>query len=233
LLALVLNVPLVKVIVLATESADPSVHTPPTPLNVTLSKVFPLVVIVLPLVVELKFILDRLVVGNVVGDIKDKLPYIDKLGAVPAEKVQLPTEVVRSRQLILPVITIVPTVVPLPVATKTLSAEVGTDAPTVAAVIVCEAYVPPTETTQVFTDPLEIVPRDTFVLENTFIPTTNAGEPTVVKVVPEQDAVNDSPCAADQFVVVVVSHVPLPPTQYRFATVYSCGGLVTMAYHLS
>lgn len=47
------------------------------------------------------------------------------------------------------------------------------------------------------------------------------------------DAPDAPPEDADQFVVEDVFHVPAPPTQYLFATVYSCGGLVTTAYQLS
>jgi hypothetical protein len=45
------------------------------------------------------------------------------------------------------------------------------------------------------------------------MPTTNAGEPTVVNAVPVQDAVKESALAADQLVVEDVFHVPEPPTQ--------------------
>ena len=89
----------------------------------------------------------------------------------------------------------------------------GTDAPTVAADIVCDAKVPPTETTQVLAEPLTIVPRLTNVLEKTVMPTTKAGEPVVVNTVPEHDAVKDKPLAVDHLVVDVVSQVPPPPTQ--------------------
>ena len=141
------------------------------------------------------------------------MPAITKVGDVPKINDQPVTDTVKLLQFNAPVIEMVPAVVPLPVVIMTLSAVVGTEAPVVAAVIVCEAYVPPTETTQVFTAPLTMVPSVTFADDHTLIPTTRAGDPTVVKVVPEQDAVKDKPCAADQFAVDVVSHVAVPPTQ--------------------
>ena len=76
---------------------------------------------------------------------------------------------------------------------------------------------------QVLPDPPVIVPMLVFVASRTVMPMTSAGDPTVVSVVPERDAVNDRALAADQLVVVVVSQVPVPPTQYRFATAYASG----------
>jgi hypothetical protein len=48
-------------------------------------------------------------------------------------------------------------------------------------------------------------------------PIVKAGEPVVVSVVPEQEAVKINGAADDQFVVADVFQVPLPPTQYLFA----------------
>jgi len=67
------------------------------------------------------------------------------------------------------------------------------------------------------TEPLTIVPSEIYMFENTVIPTTSAGDPTVVNVVPVQLAVKDKPVAADQFVVWLLPQVPVPPTQYLSA----------------
>jgi hypothetical protein len=58
------------------------------------------------------------------------------------------------------------------------------------------------------------------VAVRTVIPTTKAGEPTVVRAVPVQEAVNDKALAALQFVVNTVLQVPEPPTQYLSAILY-------------
>jgi hypothetical protein len=62
------------------------------------------------------------------------------------------------------------------------------------AVIACELKVPPIVTTHVLTEPLTIVPKLNpaavpFGGTVTVIPTSSAGLPVVVKVVPEHDAV--------------------------------------------
>jgi hypothetical protein len=108
--------------------------------------------------------------------------------------------------------------VPLP-EIKTLSADVGADAPTVAAVIDCEEIVPEPEVVHVFPLPPVIVPAlvkvpvNWSVLYQTVIPTTSAGEPVVVNVFPDREAVNTIGEAADQLVVALVFQVPDPPTQ--------------------
>jgi hypothetical protein len=81
--------------------------------------------------------------------------------------------------------------------------------------------VPPIETVQVFTEPLLIVPRLTFVEDQTVIPTTSAGEPVVVKVVPEHDAVIANGAAALQFVVALLFQVADPPAQYLSAIYFT------------
>lgn len=97
---------------------------------------------------------------------------------------------------------------------NTLSAAVGTLAPMVAAIMVCDAYVPPTETVHVFPEPPVIVPRLTNVLDHTVMPTTNAGLPVVVSVVPEHDALaKDNGAAVLQTVVLLAVQVPVPPYQ--------------------
>jgi hypothetical protein len=95
-----------------------------------------------------------------------------------------------------------------------LSEAVGTLAPIVAALMVCDGYVPPIETVQVFPEPPVIVPRLANELDRTVMPTTNAGLVVVVSVVPEHDApANDSGAASLQTVVPPAIHVPVMPTQ--------------------
>jgi hypothetical protein len=94
----------------------------------------------------------------------------------------------------------------------TSSLSVGLDAPVVAADMVWDAKLPPLETTQLFPDPLEMVPSNVWLFVQTRMPATRAGDPVVVSAVPEQEAVNTSADAADQL-VVPVDHVPPPPTQ--------------------
>jgi hypothetical protein len=80
--------------------------------------------------------------------------------------------------------------------------------------MVCDAYVPPTETVQLFPEPPVIVPRLTNPDDHTVIPTTRAGLPVVVNVVPEHDAVAKASGAASlQTVVLLVFQVPVMPTQ--------------------
>jgi hypothetical protein len=58
-----------------------------------------------------------------------------------------------------------------------------------------------------------IVPRLLLLLSHTVIPIASAGDPVVVNVVDERVPVNAIAGAVDQC-VVVVSQVPVPPTQY-------------------
>jgi hypothetical protein len=101
----------------------------------------------------------------------------------------------------------------------TVSVEVGTDAPVVAAYICWDEMVPDPDVVQVFPLPPVIVPALVYapvngsVLYQTVIPTTNAGDPVVVSVVPERDAVNPTGTAVAQLLVLVPSQVPVPPTQ--------------------
>jgi hypothetical protein len=65
-----------------------------------------------------------------------------------------------------------------------------------------------------------IVPRLVFAAFSTVIPMTRAGDPTVVSVVPEQEAVNDKALDALQTAVEIVFQVPDPPNQYLSAIRY-------------
>ena len=58
------------------------------------------------------------------------------------------------------------------------------------------------------------------------VPSDPVGTAVVVNAVAVQEAVNDRPLAVDQLVVELVFHVPVPPTQYRLAIVYSCGVVI-------
>jgi hypothetical protein len=58
--------------------------------------------------------------------------------------------------------------------------------------------VPPTLTVHEFPEPPVIVPKLVRLFAHTVIPVTNDGEPVVVKVVPEHDAVNVIAGDADQ-----------------------------------
>jgi hypothetical protein len=73
-------------------------------------------------------------------------------------------------------------------------------------------------TVHVFAEPPLIVPKLTLVEDQTVIPTTSAGEPVVVNVVPEHDVVASvNATAALQFAVELLFQVPAPPAQYLFA----------------
>ena len=100
---------------------------------------------------------------------------------------------------------------------NTLSAAVGTDAPIVAALMSCDARVPLALVVHELPLPPVIVPILLPELLNTVIPTTNAGEPVVVKAVPVRLPVNDFPEAADHFAVLAEVQLPEPPTQYLSA----------------
>jgi hypothetical protein len=72
------------------------------------------------------------------------------------------------------------------------------------------------------------------------MPIINAGEPVVVKAVPEIDPEKITPAAVDQLVVLDVFQVPELPTQYLLAMVYSgsvggssVGRALTIANQLS
>ena len=209
------KVPLVKVrpVDPVFERALPSVHAPPTPFSVMLAGMLtPFVVMVFPVVVALNVIAP--VAFQVMPAARVIDPETASVGDVPVAKVGVSAETVMSRQSIAPVIVTVYAAVPLELASKkTLSAAVGTAAPAVAAFMVWEATVPLVFIVQVLPDPPVIVPMLVFVASRTVMPMTSAGDPTVVSVVPERDAVNDRALAADQLVVVVVSQVPVPPNQ--------------------
>jgi hypothetical protein len=96
---------------------------------------------------------------------------------------------------------------------NTLSAAVGTDAPGFAATQVCEVTVPLLVVVHVFALPLTIVPRLVPDALYTVMPTTSAGEPTVVKVLPERLAVKDNGRDDDQLAVFVLLQVPVSRIQ--------------------
>ena len=104
---------------------------------------------------------------------------------------------------------------------NTLSAAVGTDEPAFAETQVCEVIVPLLLVVHVFTLPLIITPLLAPVASKSSTGTTIAGEPTVVKVLPARLAVKDSGTVEDQLSVLVLLQVPVPPTQYRSAMLYS------------
>jgi len=99
----VLNVPAVTVNVLLVVNALPSVHPPPTPLNVTAPAIdTPFVVTVLPVVVALNVMVPVLL--HTVPASKDIDPLIASVGLVPVANVTVPADTVISRQVKAPVI---------------------------------------------------------------------------------------------------------------------------------
>ena len=99
----VLNVPLLTVMAALVVNALPSVHAPPTPLNVTAPvSVVPFVVTVLPVVVALNVVVPVLL--QTVPATKDMEPVTARVGPVPVAKVTVPAETVMSRHSRAPVI---------------------------------------------------------------------------------------------------------------------------------
>jgi hypothetical protein len=119
------KVPAVKVKLLKIVNAPPKVQPPPTPLNITAQdKVLPLVVIVLPVVVDENVIVpeaDQVIFATIVKlPAQLMLPVLENVNAL--DPVQS-----SDRQFNAPVIVIVP--VPEAALKNTLSAVVGTEAP--------------------------------------------------------------------------------------------------------
>jgi len=138
------RVPLVNVVVIVVVSADPKVHPPPTPLNVTAPpNETPLVVIVLPVVVALNVVVPVYVRVKFVAW-KVKLPLTVK-PTVPA-KVITPSspEAVKLLQtgVTVAIVTVNMPVPTLELASKnTSSAAVGTDAPNAPPLVADQLFV--------------------------------------------------------------------------------------------
>jgi hypothetical protein len=126
----------------------PKLHPPPIPLNVILPLIStPLVVIVLPVVVELNVI--KLAMLQVVVAFRDIEPETVRVGAVPAANVTVPADTVISKHVNAPVIV---TVYVPAWSKKTESADVGAEAPAEppddadqCVVVVSHVPVPPTQ----------------------------------------------------------------------------------------
>ena len=126
----------------------PKDHSPPTPVSVTPpDKVVPLVVIVLPVVVERNVIVP--VLFQTVPATKDILPDTARVGVVPVAKVTVPADTVISKQVNVPVIV---TVYVDAWSKNTESAAVGALAPLEPpelalqlVVVVVQVPVPPTQ----------------------------------------------------------------------------------------
>ena len=97
------NVPAITVIIDDVVSALPSVHRPPTPLNVTKAEIVtPFVVIVFPVVVALNVTVP--VALHTAPAISDIDPLTANVGPVPVANVTVPADTVMSRQVNAPVI---------------------------------------------------------------------------------------------------------------------------------
>jgi len=93
---------IIKAALLVVVNALPSVHPPPAPLNVTAPEIVtPLVVIVLPVVVDENVIAP--VEFHTVPANKDIEPRTSSVGVVPVANVTVPADTVISRQAKAPV----------------------------------------------------------------------------------------------------------------------------------
>jgi len=186
--------------------APPSVIVPPVALYVIGALIVTALVVMVGLPV------------NVISPVADQVQPLVSVNELPLTVgVPVPEKVPVKEEHVIDWHGIVPesvTVTPVKNAKNAPSDVVGADAPAVAATIVCEVKVPPTLTVQVLPLPPVTVPRLVPPAERrTVMPTTRAGDPVVVSVVPLHDALKNAGSAAAQTVVVRLSHVAVPPIQ--------------------